>query len=189
MGTVRGFALASIVKKSFTLDLSPYGIDGDIFSQMSKKQHALTTSWCLKKEAKLLGILSPAAFLVEIGKVLIAQQIISDKTQQKFKEALLNLENVEAAEREVAGVDTPDVSATIFEHWRFESGLINTIRNCQNPEDAKEEFKRAARILHVTRTAVPLNGIITDESIAAAKELIVKYDLDIESFDKALESA
>jgi HD-like signal output (HDOD) protein len=189
MGTVRGFALASIVKKSFTLDLSPYGIDGDIFSQMSKKQHALTTSWCLKKEAKLLGILSPAAFLVEIGKVLIAQQIISDKTQQKFKEALLNLENVEAAEREVAGVDTPDVSASIFEHWRFESGLINTIRNCQNPEDAKEEFKRAARILHVTRTAVPLNGIITDESIAAAKELIVKYDLDIESFDKALESA
>ncbi|MDP2893163.1 MAG: HDOD domain-containing protein [Sulfurimonas sp.] len=189
MGTVRGFALASIVKKSFTLDLSPYGIDGDIFSQMSKKQHALTTSWCLKKEAKLLGILSPAAFLVEIGKVLIAQQIISDKTQQKFKEALLNLENVEAAEREVAGVDTPDVSATIFEHWRFESGLINTIRNCQNPEDAKEEFKRAARILHVTRTAVPLNGVLTDESIAAAKELIVKYDLDIESFDKALESA
>jgi HD-like signal output (HDOD) protein len=189
MGTVRGFALASIVKKSFTLDLSPYGIDGEVFSQMSKKQHALTTSWCLKKEAKLLGILSPAAFLVEIGKVLIAQQIISDKTQQKFKDALLNLENVEAAEREVAGVDTPEVSATIFEHWRFESGLINTIRNCQNPEDAKEEFKRAARILHVTRTAVPLNGIITDESIAAAKELIVKYDLDIESFDKALESA
>ncbi len=189
MGTVRGFALASIVKKSFTLDLSPYGIDGDIFSLMSKKQHALTTSWCLKKEAKLLGILSPAAFLVEIGKVLIAQQIISDKTQQKFKDALLNLESVEAAEREVAGVDTPEVSATIFEHWRFESGLINTIRNCQNPEDAKEEFKRAARILHVTRTAVPLNGIITDESIAAAKELIVKYDLDIENFDKALESA
>ncbi|MBS4067800.1 MAG: histidine kinase [Sulfurimonas sp. RIFOXYD12_FULL_36_11] len=189
MGTVRGFALASIVKKSFTLDLSPYGIDSDIFSLMSKKQHALTTSWCLKKEAKLLGILSPAAFLVEIGKVLIAQQIITDKTQQKFKEALLNLENVEAAEREVAGVDTPEVSATIFEHWRFESGLINTIRNCQNPEDAKEEFKRAARILHVARTAVPLNGVLTDESITAAKELIVKYDLDMENFDKALESA
>ena len=189
MGTVRGFALASIVKKSFTLDLSPYGIDSDIFSLMSKKQHALTTSWCLKKEAKLLGILSPAAFLVEIGKVLIAQQIITDKTQQKFKEALLNLENVEAAEREVAGVDTPEVSATIFEHWRFESGLINTIRNCQNPENAKEEFKKAARILHVVRTAVPLNGVLTDESIAAAKELIVKYDLDMENFDKALESA
>jgi HD-like signal output (HDOD) protein len=189
MGTVRGFALASIVKKSFTLDLSPYGINGETFSQMSKKQHALTTSWCLKKETKLLGILSPAAFLVEIGKVLIAQQIISDSTQQKFKDALLNLENVEAAEREVTGVDTPEVSATIFEHWRFESGLINTIRNCQNPENAKEEFKKAAKILHVVRTAVTIDAVLTDESIAAAKELIAKYGLDIDSFDKALESA
>lgn len=189
MGTVRGFALASIVKKSFTLDLSPYGINGETFSMLSKKQHGLTTAWCLKKEAKLLGILSPAAFLVEIGKVLIAQQIITDKTEQKFKEALLNLENVESAEREVAGVDTPEVSAGIFEHWRFESGLINTIRNCQNPENAKEEFKKAAKILHVVRTAVTIDAVLTNESIAAAKELIVKYGLDMESFDKALESA
>jgi HD-like signal output (HDOD) protein len=188
MGTVRGFALASIVKKSFTLDLSPYGITSDMFSMLSKKQHALTTAWCIRKEAKLLGILSPAAFLVEIGKVLIAQQIISDKTQEKFKEAIATTGDVEIAERELTGVDTPEVSSTIFEHWRFESGLINTIRNCQNPENAKDEFKKATKILQVTRTAVPMNGLINDESIAAAKELIVKYELDMESFEKALQS-
>lgn len=189
MGTVRGFALASIVKKSFALDLSPYGINSDAFSLLTKRQHALMTAWCLKKEAKLLGILSPAAFLVEIGKALIAQQIISDNSQAKFKEAVVNLGSVEAAEREVTGVDTPDVSASIFEHWRFELGLIDTIRNCQNPQNAKPEFQKAASILHVVRTAVPINGVLTDESIAAAKELIVKYGLDVESFDKALESA
>lgn len=189
MGTVRGFALASIVKKSFALDLSPYGINSDMFSMLSKKQHGLTTAWCLRKEGRLLGILSPAAFLVEIGKVLIAQQIIADKSQQKFKDALLELQDVEAAEREVVGVDTPEVSATIFEHWRFESGLISVIRNCQNPDDAKEEFKKAAQILQVVRTAVPINGVVTEASIAKAKELIVKYGLDMESFDKAIENA
>ncbi len=188
MGTVRGFALASIVKKSFTLDLSPYGIDNDMFSNFSKKQHALTTSWCIRNENKLLNILSPAAFLVEIGKVLIAQQIITDKTQEKFKEALITLQNVEAAEREVAGVDTPEVSATIFEHWRFEAGLVETIRNCQNPEGAKEGIKKAAQILQVVRTAVPINGVITEQSTAEAKELITKYNLDMESFDKALQN-
>lgn len=188
MGTVRGFALASIVKKSFTLDLSPYGIDNDMFSLLSKKQHALTTSWCIRKENKLLGVLSPAAFLVEIGKVLIAQQILSDKTQEKFKEALMAAQNVEAAEREVTGVDTPEVSATIFEHWRFEAGLVETIRNCLKPENAKDEIKKAAQILQVVRTAVPINGVITEESTLAAKELITKYDLDMESFDKALQN-
>lgn len=189
MGTVRGFALASIVKKSFTLDLSPYNIDSDMFSALSKKQHALVTSWCLRKEAKLLGILSPSAFLVEIGKVLISQQIMADNSQEKFKEALSNSQgDVEAAERAVLGVDTPEISATIFEHWRFETGLVDTIRNCLNPENAKDDIRKAVQILQVVRKTVEINGAITDESTAAAKELILKYNLDMESFDKALEN-
>lgn len=188
MGTVRGFALASIVKKSFFLDLSPYEIDNDTFSALSKKQHGLMVAWCLRKEAKLLGILSPAAFLVEIGKVLIAQQIILEKKEEEFRDIVKELKDVGAAEKQIAGVDTPEVSATIFEHWRFESGLVDTIRNCQNPDAAKEEDKRAAQILQVVRRAVPINGVITEDSIASAKELITKYELDLESFDKALEN-
>ena len=189
MGTVRGFALASIVKKSFDLDLSPYGIDNDMFSALSKKQHGLMTAWCLKTEGKLLGILSPAAFLVEIGKVLIAQQIMSENKQEEFRNALKALQDVEAAERKVVNVDTPEVSATVFEHWRFEPGLVNTIRNCQNPEKADEKDQRAAQILNVVRVAVPINGAITEDSIAKARELITKYGLNMESFDKAIENA
>jgi HD-like signal output (HDOD) protein len=189
MGTVRGFALASIVKKSFSLDLSPYGINNEMFSELSKKQHGLMTAWCIRKENKLLGVLSPAAFLVEIGKVLIAQQIMTDKKQTEFRDALKELQDVEAAERQIAGTDTPDVSSTIFAQWKFEKGLVEVIKFCQNPEAADPEYQRAASILNVVRTAVPINGVITDASIEAAKELIKKYDLDMESFDKALENA
>jgi len=189
MGTVRGFALASIVKKSFALDLSPYGINNDMFSALSKKQHGLMTAWCLKTEGRLLGVLSPAAFLVEIGKVLIAQQIMSDNKEEEFRDALKNLKDVEAAEMEILGVNTPEVSATIFEHWRFEAGLVDVIRNCQNPDNAEDEDKKAAQILHVVRVAVPINGAITDESKDEARELIAKYDLNLEAFDKAVENA
>lgn len=188
MGTVRGFALASIVKKSFALDLSPYGISNAMFSALSKNQHALITAWCMRKENRLMGILSPAAFLVEIGKVLVAQQIIADSKQEEFINALKELGDVEAAEREVVGVDTPEVSATIFAQWKFEEGLVDVIRNCQNPEKAEEEDKRAAQILHVVRVAVPITGVMTDESITAAKELIAKYSLDLTSFETALEN-
>jgi len=188
MGTVRGFALASIVKKSFNLDLSPYGISNAMFSELSKKQHALVTAWCLRKENKLMGVLSPAAFLVEIGKVLIAQQVIADKKEQDFKEAIEELDTIEDAEREIVGTDTPEVSSRIFKHWKFEEGLIDVIENCQHPDGAKEENKRAAQILQVVRICVPLNGKITDESIAAAKELIESHGLDMASFDKAIET-
>ena len=188
MGTVRGFALASIVKKSFSLDLSPYGINNDMFSALSKKQHGLITAWCMRKENKLMGILSPAAFLVEIGKVLIAQQILADGKQEAFRDALASLGDVEAAEREVVGVDTPEVSATVFKHWRFEEGLVDVIANCQSPEKAEDEDQKPAQILNVVRVAVPINGVITEASVEAAKELIGKYGLDMDSSDKALEN-
>jgi HD-like signal output (HDOD) protein len=189
MGTVRGFALASIVKKSFTLDLSPYAIDNDIFSMLSKKQHGLMTAWCIKKENKLLGILSPAAFLVEIGKVLIAQQIMADDKVQEFQELMKTLGSVEAAEKSVVGSDTPEVSASIFSQWKFEEGLVEVIKNCEEPQNAPEEYQRAASILHVVRTAVPLNGVLTDESVAAATALVSKYALDMPSFEQAIENA
>ncbi len=105
MGTVRGFALASIVKKSFSLDLEPYGLTDVGFAELSKKEHALTTAWCLKKENRLMGVLSPAAFLVEIGKVIIAQVVKADKKEEEFKNALEELNyDADAAELEVVGV-------------------------------------------------------------------------------------
>lgn len=189
MGTVRGFALASIVKKSFALDLSPYGITNDMFSTLSKKQHGLVTAWCLRKENKLMGVLSPAAFLVEIGKVLIAQQIIADGKQEEFRDALAELQDVEEAEKKVVGVDTPEVSASIFAQWKFEASLVDVIGHCEDPESAEDEdTKRAAKILHVVRVAVPINGVVTEASIAEAKALIEKYALDMASFEAAIEN-
>lgn len=188
MGTVRGFALASIVKKSFALDLSPYGINNDMFSALSKKQHALVTAWCIRKEAKLMGILSAAAFLVEIGKVIIAQQIMADGKQEEFRDLLKETQNVEESERKCVGADTPEVSSTIFEHWKFEEALVDVIRNCSHPEGATEEDQKPAQILNVVRVAVPINGVVTDASVTAAKALIEQYGLDMESFETALEN-
>lgn len=187
MGTVRGFALASIVKKSFSLDLSPYGISSTIFSSLSKKQHALMIAWCLKREPKLMGVLSPAAFLVEIGKVLISQQIIADKSQLIFRDTLKATQNVEESERKVVDTDTSEVSSSIFEHWRFEEGLVNVIQNCTKPDQAEPEYQKAAQILHVIRATFTLNAQITKESLEKAKELIAEYQLDLESYEKALE--
>ena len=189
MGTVRGFALASIVKKSFSLDLSAYGITNVQYAELSKKEHALVTSWYMKKDPKLLGILSPAAFLVEIGKVLISQYLVQENLQQQFKDAFQELQNVEAAELQVIGVHAPEVSATVFTHWKFEEKLVETIRYCVDPQNAPEETKKAAQSLHVVRVAVPMDGIITQESIAKAKILVDQYGLDMDSFLQAIENA
>jgi HD-like signal output (HDOD) protein len=108
--------------------------------------------------------------------------------QEEFQNTLAELQDVEAAEVKVVGVHAPEVSATVFTHWKFEEKLIETIRYCVNPENAPETIKKAAQSLHVARTAVPISGVMTEESIAAAKELVDQYGLDMDSFDKAIEN-
>ena len=185
MGTVRGFALASIVKKSFPLNLDPYGISNEQFSSLSKEQHALVTNWYLRKDPKLLGILSPAAFLVEIGKALIAQYLTTEKKSEEFQAKMAELGSVTAAEKEVCGTDTAEVSATIFSHWQFEPALVETIRHCSDPANAPEP-RLTAQILQIVRSAVNLDGSITDESMAKAKALVESYGLDLAGFEEAL---
>ena len=136
-----------------------------------------------------MGILSPAAFLVEIGKVLIAQYLIQEKMQEEFKRALQELQDVEAAEVAIVGVHTPEVSATVFSHWKFEERLIETIRHCVDPQNAPDEIKKASQSLHIARVAVSNNGVITEASIAKAKILVDQYGLDMDSFDNAIENA
>ncbi len=189
MGTVRGFALASIVKKSFSLDLSPYGLTNAAFAELTKKEHALTTAWCLKKENRLMGTLSPAAFLVEIGKVILAQVIMADKKEAEFADAVKELNgDTDAAELEIVGVATPEVSAKIFEHWRFEENLVDVIANSKTPASAaNDDNKRAAAILDVVRTTISYNGTINEQNVQKAKEIIEEYGLDLESYEKALE--
>ncbi len=189
MGTVRGFALASIVKKSFSLDLSPYGLTNAAFAELTKKEHALTTAWCLKKENRLMGTLSPAAFLVEIGKVILAQVIMADKKEAEFADAVKELNgDTDAAELEIVGVATPEVSAKIFEHWRFEENLVDVIANSKTPASAaNDDNKRAAAILDVVRTTISYNGTINEQNVQKAKEIIEEFGLDLESYEKALE--
>ncbi len=188
MGTIRGFALASIVKKSFTLNLEVYNINNDSFSLLSSKLNALITAWLLRSNNKALGTLSAAAFLVEIGKAIIAQQVIAEKKEQEFLEAIKSGAAIEDVERELMGVDTPEVSSAIFEHWKFDPTLVNTVRHCLDPDLASDEIKPFAQMLQVVRTLFCLDGTIKDENIQKAKDLIKKYNLDLASFEKALEN-
>ncbi len=189
MGTIRGFALAMIVKKSFELNLAPYGISNSQFSDLSKMQNALAVNWCLRKKPKLMDLLSPASFLIEIGKVMISQCVLEEDKTEAFKAKIQASESsARSVELEFCETTTADVSADIFNHWKFDEDLINLIRYGGNPEECEyDSLKEAAKILHVIRIATGIDGVFTDSTLADAKKLIEKYELDLESFEAAIE--
>ncbi len=188
MGTIRGFALAMIVKKSFELNLSPYNISNQQFSELSKTQNALSVTWCLRKTPKLMEFLSPASFLIEIGKALISQCLIEDNNADDFKAKIKETESIRALETEYCDTYTAEVSADIFNHWKFDEKLIDLVRYCGEPDKLEDaDLKEASKVLHVIRVATGIDGAFTEETLAKAKILIEQYGLDLKSFEEAIE--
>jgi HD-like signal output (HDOD) protein len=134
-----------------------------------------------------MEFLSPASFLIEIGKVLIAQFVLDKGSEADFKVKIKETDSIRAVEEEFAQTYTAEVSADIFNHWKFDEKLVNLVRFCGEPENLDEELQEASKALHVIRIATGLDGVFTDETLAAAKVLIEKYDLDLESFEAAIE--
>jgi HD-like signal output (HDOD) protein len=114
---------------------------------------------------------------------------MSNNKEEEFRNAIEELNgDTDSAEAEIVGATTSEVSAKIFEHWRFEENLIDVIANSKTPSNASsDDNKRAAAILDVVRTTISINGTISDENVAKAKKIIDEFNLDIESFENALE--
>ncbi|QOP45575.1 HDOD domain-containing protein [Sulfurimonas paralvinellae] len=184
---VRTFVLASAVDSNFEIDLSPYNMTKEEFALACDRQLSLTINWLIRKESKNLAILAPAAFLVDIGRVIIAKTLVEDDKVDIIQQALLAGEDISSAEKTACGAQTTDVTATLFHKWGLDPEVVHIIRYSDDPEGTGPEEQRMAAELKAVRETVMPNGEITDESIETAKETIEEFDLDLESYEKALE--
>jgi len=184
---IRTFVMSSAVDSNFTIDLSPYNMTKDDFKIACEKQLALTVNWIARRKPKQIAILGPAAFLVDLGRIVIAKTLIDDDKTNIIEQALMSGEDISQAEKTACGAQATDVTATLFHHWNLDPDIIHTIRYSDDPDGTYEEEKEMAAELKVIRETVMPNGEITEESIAVAKDTIEEFELDLESYEKALD--
>lgn len=188
IGTIRGFILTVFVRDNFDFTLDPYALSSTQFSSTASKHHALATNWYLRSEPRLLDILSPATFLSNLGQVLITQYLLNQKSAPAFKEALKNGAASVDVERQFAQISAIELTAEVFDYWSLEDALVCTLRYINDPLGAPERDVKTAQILQCIHAAIPYNGIITEQSVSQAKELVEDYGLDILRFTNALEN-
>lgn len=184
--TIRTFVLNSVVNSNFKVDLSPYNMSKEEFAIACKKQAFLALQW-LRKKQEILSIVAPAALLVDLGRVVISQTLIEDNKTDLIAKALEAGDAISDAEKLACGAQTTDVTATIFHKWNFNSDVIHVIRYSDDPEGTAHEDREMAAYLKAIRETVLPNGEITEESIATAKETIEEFELDLDTYELALE--
>jgi len=185
--SVRTFVLNSAVNSNFTIDLSPYDMTKEQFLKACDTQLALMINWLIRRSPRQLSLLGPAAFLVDLGRVVISKTLIDDDKVSVIQSALLGGEDIAQAEKTACGAQTTDVTATLFHHWHLDPDIVHIIRYSDDPDGTYEDEKEMAAKLKVIRETVQPNGEITEESIAIAKDTIEEFALDLESYERALD--
>ena len=186
--TVRSFALNIAANECVPINVAPYQIKSGGYIKKANTQNALITNWVGKIDRSALGLLAPASFLLDIGKVIISQYLVNHQKDEAFVNAIANNSDYEQCEREACGSKSYDVAATIFHNWNFDTELVHLVRYCNDPEDAlDEDTKKLAMYLKVAKTAVDFEGELSKVGLEEAYELIEEFELDRDKFDDAVE--
>ncbi len=184
---IRTFVLSSIIDSQFEIDLLPYGITPAQFRDASELQMALAIEWFSKEDKESCSIVAPAAFLGDIGRVLIAKTLLENSLEWEFEALLATGVTLEEAELQLCGVSALEVSAALFEQWGLAPELSALMRATLRPEDAKQELQKMAFALKAIYAVVRPNATITQESKADALSILKSASLETAAFSASLE--
>lgn len=190
MATIRGFALYGAIKQNFKIDLGPYSLNSEQFLDIVSTQNALAFDWCKKLGGEFLNVISPASFLMEVGKIIIAKELIESGKADKFKKAFAEIKSpkeLSKLEISLVGVDSEEVTAKILEQWNFEYKMVESILYINDFANAPAEIKLYSAVLNVVKNVVNVFSKFSEEGIAAAKENLKTAGLNESAFNQALE--
>ena len=180
--SVRGFALSSAMNRSFEINMRPYNISNDTFSKICNLQSALMFQWYMSVDIEHVKFLVPAAFLMEMGKVVIATEVNNSDYIQMYQEELKSADSVEEAEKMFTDLTSAEVGALLFKHWYFDKSFILVMQYLDNVGNAPLDVQSYINALNVVRKAVNVKEQLSDSSIAAAAQMVKELGLNEERF-------
>lgn len=180
MATVRGFALSSAIKQNIKINLAPYNITNNAFLEISTLQSSLMFRWYSKVNRSMLDILQPASFMMEVGKIVIANELIDQEKDADFKKALSTVSTpseLSTLEKEYVGFCNEEITAKIFEQWNLEAELVESIQFSNDSDGASEHIRPFAQALSIVKNCVNIFGQFNDISVARALHYCDTYNL------------
>ncbi len=188
MDTVKGFAFSSFLQKKLDLNIRPYGLNDKEFITLTENQNSFAVSW-FKKDRSKLDVLSLTSFLMDMGKIIVSNLLEEDGVANEFKirsDKTTTLTELAGLEREYCGMTNEEVTAIVFEEWNFDEKMCDSIKFLHDPENAPDDAKVYAQILHVIKTITTTQKIDQAQKIENARLLVHKYGLDMNSFNESV---
>lgn len=158
---IKNIAIANSLKGKFHIDVSPYGLDTQTFLQNSSLETAFITDWLSQEDKKLSQELVPCSMLLRLGMILFSSMLIQQRKDKEFLELIKqnNYQNISFVENEFFGTDHLSFSGFLFNHWKFDEDLIESLAYITAPHAASDHVKKNSYALAISnRIFEPYQG-------------------------------
>lgn len=126
------------------------------FTLQSSLQSRVIEKWKDPEVVAMKDKLLLAAFLQEVGKIIISMIIVDKKLVKEFQGAIKEWDDISTAEKATIGMSSSEVTALIFSHWKLNPEMIEFIKNSDTPEMAAEQHRLGSEILRVAKVIAPI---------------------------------
>jgi HD-like signal output (HDOD) protein len=182
---IRSLVLSASIERGFDVDLSPYDISTTMFSQISTMQSELVFQWYMGVNIDIARDVTPIAFLMEIGKILIAKDVIENKKTQEFLEDLHRYNDIDYVENMYTMMTTAQINALIFERLNLNESFYETMRYLDKEKKIPKSLEEMVIALRVVRTAVNMQEQLSEDSLANALEILQEHKYNPNTFLRA----
>ena len=179
---IRSIVLASSIQRGFDVNLSPYNISTLEFSQISSMQSELMFQWYMSVNIDVARALTPIAFLMETGKILIAKDVLENKKEEEFLNDLEKYEDIAYVENIHTMMSTAQINSLIFKHLNLNDSFWECMMYLDNEHEIPQNLQDMVSALQIVRTAINIQHQLSEESINAALELLEQHNLNSSSF-------
>jgi len=183
---IRAIVLSSSIQRSFDVDLTPYGITTSEFSKVSTMQSELIFQWYMGIDIDIARTVTPIAFLMETGKILIAKDILQEHKEDAFLQDITKYSDLSFAENKYTTMNTSQINALIFKHLNLNDIFWETMQYLDSEQDIPESFQEMVLALQIVKTAVNLQHQLSDNSIENAVKIIQENNMNPDSFRRAV---
>lgn len=177
MGTIKGFVISSVIRKSMKLSLESYGTSATAYLDTCREYNRLLMEAYKRAPNEIKEVIFPASFLMTSGIMLLANEVAKLENIEDFQSKIKEADYFLDVENEFFGVNCADVTALLFEHWNFESALIEAIRGI----NSSDGFSETSAPLRFALNCISLHKQYTPTQLESARKFIADNALDIDS--------
>jgi HD-like signal output (HDOD) protein len=186
MNAIRGLVLSSLLKKSFVFDMSPYNISNREFQEVSSLQSHFMFQWYMSINIEDAAFLVPIAFLMETGKLIIANEVSKSDYKAEFSRMIEEEESIAETEKLFTGFSSSEVTALLLEHWNFNETFVEIIKGSSDLRSVDDEYLQYAQSLDIVKSLINIHEVFTSQSITKATRKVSEYDFDLGKFGRTL---